>query len=224
MSEAIGVVRAETLRSQVENALRDAITGGTLAPGSRLVERDLCERMGVSRTSVREALRRLEAEKLVQILPHKGPIVATMTKQTASDVYSLRGLLEGFAAAEFARVADAGAMTAFDDAVTALRAVVLAQDRHSVLPAKARLYGTLLDNCGNALIKEMLNSLYTRINLLRVTTLMQPDRWAASLCEIGDLQKCIKARDSAGAERAARTHVENARVAAMRFIEAEGLQ
>jgi DNA-binding GntR family transcriptional regulator len=123
------LVRAETLRSQIENTLRDAITTGTLAPGARLVERDLCERMGVSRTSVREALRRLEAEKLVQILPHKGPIVATMTKLKASEVYSLRGLLEGFAAREFARIADDAALKQFDDAVMALRVSILAQDR-----------------------------------------------------------------------------------------------
>lgn len=221
MSGVIGLVRAETLRSQIENTLRDAITTGTLAPGARLVERDLCERMGVSRTSVREALRRLEAEKLVQILPHKGPIVATMTKLKASEVYSLRGLLEGFAAREFARIADDAALKQFDDAVMALRVSILAQDRNSVLPAKTRLYSTLLDNCGNVLIKEMLSSLYTRINLLRVTTLMQPDRLSASPCEIEELQKCIKARDEDGAELAARTHVENARVAAMRFIEAK---
>jgi len=97
----------------------------------------------------------------------------------------------------------------------------LAQDRNSVLLAKTRLYSTLLDNCGNVLIKEMLSSLYTRINLLRVTTLMQPDRLSASLREIDELQKCIRARDEDGAELAARTHVENARVAAMRFIEAK---
>jgi DNA-binding GntR family transcriptional regulator len=221
MSGVIGLVRAETLRSQVENMLRDAITTGTFAPGARLVERDLCERMGVSRTSVREALRKLEAEKLVQILPHKGPIVATMTKEKASEVYLVRGLLEGFAAREFARVASDAALKQFDDAVMALRVSMLAQDRNSVLVAKTRLYSTLLDNCGNVLIKQMLNSLYTRINLLRVTTLMQPDRLSASLCEIEALQKCINARDEDGAELAARTHVENARVAAMLFLDAE---
>jgi DNA-binding GntR family transcriptional regulator len=221
MSGVIGLVRAETLRSQVENILRDAIATATFAPGARLVERDLCERMGVSRTSVREALRKLEAEKLVQILPHKGPIVATMTKQKASEVYLVRGLLEGFAAREFARVADDAALKQFDDAVMALRVGILAQDRNRVLSGKTRLYSTLLDNCGNVLIKQMLNSLYTRINLLRVTTLMQPDRLSASLREIEELQKCIMARDEDGAELAARIHVENARLAAMRFIEAE---
>ncbi|MDW9247698.1 GntR family transcriptional regulator [Burkholderia cepacia] len=74
MGGEIGLVRAETLRSQVEGALREAITGGTLAPGARLVERELCERMGVSRTSVREALRKLEAEKLIEMVPHKGQL------------------------------------------------------------------------------------------------------------------------------------------------------
>ena len=82
----------------------------------------------------------------------------------------------------------------------------------------------MLDNCGNVLIKEVLNSLYTRINLLRITTLMQPDRWSTSLSEIDEPQRCIRARDEAGAELAARTHVENARIAAMRFIEAEESQ
>jgi DNA-binding GntR family transcriptional regulator len=221
MSEVIGLVRAETLRSQVENMLRDAIATGTFAPGARLVERDLCERMGVSRTSVREALRKLEAEKLVQILPHKGPVVATMTKQKACEVYLVRALQEGFAAREFARVADDAALKQFDDAVVALRVSILAQDRNSVLSAKTRLYSTLLDNCGNVLIEQMLNSLYTRIILLRVTTLMQPDRLSASPCEIEELQKCIKARDEDGAELAARTHAGNARITAMRFIEAE---
>jgi DNA-binding GntR family transcriptional regulator len=71
------------------------------------------------------------------------------------------------------------------------------------------------------LIEQMLNSLYTRIILLRVTTLMQPDRLSASPCEIEELQKCIKARDEDGAELAARAHAGNARITAMRFIEAE---
>jgi DNA-binding GntR family transcriptional regulator len=64
------------LRHQVEHVLRQAIMLGRFAPGARLIERELCETLGVSRTSIREALRRLEAERLVCIVPHKGPIVA----------------------------------------------------------------------------------------------------------------------------------------------------
>ena len=102
MTAEMALVRPETLRHQVENALRQAIMSGRFAPGARLIERELCETLGVSRTSVREALRRLEAEKLVRSVPHKGPVVAIMSKQEAAELYAIRGLLEGFAALYFA--------------------------------------------------------------------------------------------------------------------------
>jgi len=66
----------QTLRDIVQAKMRDAIMAGHFAPGERLVERPLCEQLGVSRTVVRETIRYLEAEGLVETIPHKGPIVA----------------------------------------------------------------------------------------------------------------------------------------------------
>jgi DNA-binding GntR family transcriptional regulator len=215
----MGLVRPETLRHQVENVLRQAIVTGRFAPGARLIERELCETLGVSRTSVREALRKLEAEKLVRSVPHKGPIVAVMSKEEAGELYALRGLLEGFAAHEFARLAHDDAIRHFGDVVKELRAQATAQNQEGVLRAKAALYDLLLDNCGNALIKEILNSLYSRINLLRTTSLMHPDRLPDSLSEIDRLYKALKARDAAGAQDIARLHVANAEKAAMRMLD-----
>ncbi len=219
MTAEMGLVRPETLRHQVENALRQAIMSGRFAPGARLIERELCETLGVSRTSVREALRRLEAEKLVRSVPHKGPVVAIMSKQEAAELYAIRGLLEGFAAAEFARVADEGAITQFGEKAKALRTQALANDQAGVLKAKTELYDVLLDNCGNALVKEILTSLYSRVNLLRATSPMHPDRLPASLREIDKLVKALKARDAEGAGAAARLHVANAEKAAMRMLD-----
>lgn len=218
MSTDIGLIRAETLRSQVENVLRDAITNGSFAPGARLVERELCERLGVSRTSVREALRKLEAEKLVQNVPHKGPIVARLTVDEARQLYAFRGLLEGFAAREFARLADATAISEFGAAVKNLRAEATAQNKDGVLQAKAKLYDVLLSNCGNAHVREVLLGLHTRINLLRTTSLMHPSRLPESLREMDKLYKLLKARDEEGAERAARDHIANAQEAALRML------
>ncbi|MGS0896364.1 GntR family transcriptional regulator [Burkholderia stagnalis] len=222
MSAEIAVVRPETLRHQVENVLRQAIMSGRFAPGSRLIERELCETLGVSRTSVREALRRLEAEKLVRSVPHKGPIVAVISREEAAELYALRGLLEGFAAHEFARLADDAAIARFGDAAKELRAQATAQDQAGVLKAKTALYDILLDNCGNALIKEILTSLYSRVNLLRATSLMHPDRLPGSLREIDKLYKALKARDADAAQEAARLHVANAEKAAMRMLEESG--
>lgn len=218
MSTDIGLVRPETLRHQVENVLRQAIMSGRFAPGARLIERELCESLGVSRTSVREALRKLEAEKLVRSVPHKGPIVAVISQQEASELYALRGLLEGFAAHEFARLASDAAIAQFGEAAKELRAQATAQDQAGVLKAKTALYDVLLDNCGNALVKEILNSLYSRVNLLRATSLMHPDRLPSSLREIDKLYKALKARDADEAQELARLHVANAEKAAMRML------
>ncbi|AUT74465.1 MULTISPECIES: GntR family transcriptional regulator [Paraburkholderia] len=218
MSTDIGLVRPETLRHQVENVLRQAIMSGRFAPGARLIERELCESLGVSRTSVREALRKLEAEKLVRSVPHKGPIVAVISPQEASELYALRGLLEGFAAHEFARLASDAAIAQFGEAAKELRTQATAQDQAGVLKAKTALYEVLLDNCGNALVKEVLNSLYSRVNLLRATSLMHPDRLPSSLREIDKLYKALKARDADEAQALARLHVANAEKAAMRML------
>ncbi len=219
MTVEMGLVRPETLRHQVEHVLRQAIMSGRFAPGARLIERELCETLGVSRTSVREALRRLEAEKLVRSVPHKGPVVAIMSKQEAADLYAIRGLLEGFATGEFARVADDAAIAQFGEQAKALRVQALANDQAGVLKAKTELYDVLLDNCGNGLAKEILTSLYSRVNLLRATSIMHPDRLPASLREIDKVFKALKARDTEGAEAAARLHVANAEKAAMRMLE-----
>src|SRR5688572_15421042 len=98
------------LRQRVESVLRDAIVSGALAPGQRLTERELTEMTGVSRTLVREALRQLEAERLITVVPNKGPIVRELTTREAKEIYAIRAVLEGLAAREFAAGADDAAM------------------------------------------------------------------------------------------------------------------
>src|SRR5215475_7903404 len=77
-----------TVRSMVTQKLREAIMSGTLKPGQRLVERELCEMTGVSRPSIREALRLLEADGLVNTVPHRGPVVSTISLDEARQLYT----------------------------------------------------------------------------------------------------------------------------------------
>lgn len=218
MPSKIGAVRADTLRTQVEDALRRAITSGRYAPGERLVERELCEGLGVSRTSLREALRKLEAEKLVKIVPHKGPMVAVVTAAEARELYEMRGLLEGFAAREFALHASDGAIAQFRKTTKSLRAAAEAEDTDKVLSAKGRLYDIMLANCRNSLLSEVLQSLFSRINLLRATSLMHPDRLPHSLAEIDSLAAAFEARDADKAESLAALHVANACEVALKML------
>ena len=90
---------AKTLRELAVERLRDAILDGQFRPGDRLVERVLCERLGVSRTVVREALRHLETEGLVDVVPQQGPAVARLDAGQATQIYEIRAMLEALAAA-----------------------------------------------------------------------------------------------------------------------------
>lgn len=95
-----------TLRELALQKMRTAILDARFLPGDRLVERALCEELGVSRTVVREVLRHLETEGLIQSLPNQGPIVAILDMESAAEIYDIRALLEGEAAMACARLAD----------------------------------------------------------------------------------------------------------------------
>lgn len=218
MTANMGLIRPETLRHQVENALRAAIMSGRFSPGERLIERELCESLGVSRTSIREALRKLEAEKLVHIVPHKGPMVAMVSIQEAKELYALRGVLEGFAANEFARNGSDAAIADFAQAARALRAAAENGGQNEVLQAKTALYDIMLDNCGNQLVKEILTSLHSRVNLLRATSLMEPQRMPSSLAEIDQLALALQRRDAEEAQQTASLHVANACEVALKIL------
>jgi DNA-binding GntR family transcriptional regulator len=206
----IGAVQADTLRRKVEDAVRAAITSGVYAPGERLIERALCADLGVSRASVREAMRRLEAEKLVCTVPHRGPVVAAISVAEARQLYALRAVLEGFAAHEFAARAPDAAVEAFTEAAARLREAAGSGSTDRVLRAKTALYDVMLDQCGNDLVSEILRGFHARINLLRATSLMHPDRLPHSLAEIDALAAAFRQRDAEAAREAASCHVRNA--------------
>lgn len=212
------LARPETLRTQVERFIRDAISSGQFKPGARLVEREICEMLRISRPPLREALRALEAEKLIHIIPNKGPVVASISIQDARDVYAMRALLESFAVREFALQADDAMVRALGAAVRELRLEARSGERNRLLAAKTRFYEIIFQGCGNRLLVELLQGLLNRINLLRATSLAQPDRIGRSLAEIDGIVEAIRKRQAAAAERLTRQHVVNAQAAALQVL------
>ncbi len=212
-------VKLETLRAQVENTLRKAIISGELSPGEKLIERELCQMLGVSRQSLREAMRKLEAEKLIVIVPHRGPEVASMSIDQARELFALRQLLESYAAQEFTIHASDQQIKELIKTVKRLKEAVKKNDSEGVLQAKAEFYGILLGGCGNNLVREVLGGLLSRVSLLRATSLMLEDRLPQSLKEIEALVACIKLRDPDGARAISFEHVSNAQKAALGVLE-----
>jgi DNA-binding GntR family transcriptional regulator len=207
-----------TLRESVESFLRESIMQGRLRGGERLREQELCEQLGVSRSTLREALRRLEAERLITIEPHRGPRVTQMSEKEARDLYALRVLLEGYAAHEFALRASEGQIARLGKEVQSLHAAARTQDKAGLLHAKQRFYDVLLEGCDNRLMSDMLIGLLSRISLLRATSFSQPDRLPQSLDEIDRIFHCIQRRDAEGAQHHARIHVTNAEQAALAML------
>jgi len=207
--------RSATLRGQVEDKLRAAISSGSFQPGQKLVERELCEKLGVSRPSLREALRQLEAEGLITLIPHRGPIVTTVDEEEAHQLYELRSLLEGFAAQRCAEAGSAEFKRALAEAVEDFAAVALSGQSVDLIESKSKFYDLLLEGSKNVYVRRTLESLYNRINLLRVTSMAQPGRIRHSIAELRDIVAAIQAGDGPRAAAACHLHIANAAKAAL---------
>ncbi|MFT4101033.1 MAG: GntR family transcriptional regulator [Burkholderiaceae bacterium] len=209
---------AASLRLLVEDRLRAAIGNGTFRPGQRLIERELCEQTGVGRTSIREALRRLEAEGLVTTTPHRGPTVSTITADEAGQLYEVRAMLEGFAGRECARQRDPGILARLRKQFDIMGRVARRQDRSELLAAKTEFYAALLEGCGNVFVQQFLNMLLNRVTLLRMTSMTQKNRIPHSLKEIETILVAIEAGDEEAAERACIQHIRNAAAVAVEAL------
>jgi DNA-binding GntR family transcriptional regulator len=208
-----------TLRQQVLEVLRNAILSFQFRPGDRLIERELCEMTGVSRTSVREALRHLESEGLVQNLPNKGPMVATVTSAEARQIYEVRRVLEGLAARLFAERAGAAERAALDAAMAALERAFASADIHDILKATTAYYDVVLSGCGNEVIRRLIGLLQARVTFLRATSLSEPGRAPESLAEMQRLSGALKSGRPDQAEAASTAHVERATAAVLAALQ-----
>lgn len=203
------------VRQHTLDKLRDAIIVGRYPPGARLVERELCEAMGVSRTSIREALRQLQSEHLVEVGPRRNIRVAVISARDAEDIYSLRETLESMAAGRFAASAPLGARGRLARSHADLRQAVAAGHTEKA----ARMAGTLneivLSGAGSRVISEIARQLLARVDYLRFRSMSAPRRLDEGLSEWNAIIAAIDAQDASGAEAAMLTHLRNSRAAVL---------
>lgn len=210
---------AAPLRHQVLETLRNAIVNGDFAPGSRLVERELCERTGVSRTAVREALRQLESEGLVETIANRGPIVARLTKANGIGIYEVREALESLLGGLFAERASDAQVRQLKAIAERLSKAYASGNVPNILKLKAEFYGKIMEGAASPVAEQMFRTILARANALRAISLSQPNRAAASFTEIEAIVNAIALRDREGTERAIRIHVAKAGQAAIGGID-----
>jgi DNA-binding GntR family transcriptional regulator len=209
---------AAPIRSQVVEMLRTAITRGQFAPGERLVETDLCDLMGVSRPSLREALRQLESEGLVVTVPNRGPTVSLLSAQDVASIYEVRGALEALAAQLFAATASEAEVEELDRTVDDLERAYQSEDLEKIVVAKQRFYDVLLAGSGNSMLPSLLRTMNARVTQLRRVSLSSPQRGTVSLREIRAVLRAIKRRDPDGAFKASLHHVKEASKVVLRSL------
>ncbi|GGK01471.1 GntR family transcriptional regulator [Pseudomonas matsuisoli] len=210
-----------TLREMVLEKLRSAIMNFQLLPGDRLVERDLCERLGVSRTSVREALRHLESEGLVEFADAKGPRVAIITLEDACDLYELRCVLEGMVVQLFTLRARAKDIRALERALENNRKTLQDGELQQVLESVQDFYDVLMEGSGNDIAAGQLRQLQARISYLRATSVSQINRRGSSNQEMERMVEAIKSGDPIAAHKASVDHVRSAAKVALEYLEAK---
>ncbi len=213
---------AAPLRRQVVEELRQSIISGRLGPGARLVERELIAMMGVSRTVIREALRQLESEGLVAMIPNKGPVVRELTLAEAKDLYSIRAVLEGLAARLFVQNADEGQFRKLQTALTVTAAAYKAADPEVLLGAKNRFYDVLFEGADSETLSSMIATLHARIRRWRALGLAHPQRSPRrsqeSIKGLRSVVAAIKARDAEQADRIMRDEVNRAAAEIIRLL------
>jgi GntR family transcriptional regulator, trigonelline degradation regulator len=216
---------AAPLRQKVVEALRESIVNGRLAPGARLIERELIERMGVSRTVLRESLRQLETEGLIDVVPNKGAIVRNLGPAEAQDLYTIRAALEGLAARLFTERAAEDARRALALTLSDTASAYEENDPTKIVAAKNRFYETLFRGAESETLSTMIDSLQARVWRWRVLGHAHPERSDARSVEtVANLQSLIAAignGDAERAERIARDEVMQAANEAMRLLAKE---
>lgn len=205
----------KTLRELTLEKVRSAIFTQYFRPGQRLVERTLGEELGVSRTVVREVLRHLETEGLVQSVPQHGPVVATIDADTTRQIYELRALLEGHAAAACALRRDEDAIAHMSGNLKRIEAAFASNDFQAVMEQTGLFYSTMFQAAGDTVAWGIVNSLNARINRLRVITISSKQRGSAAPGEMYRLLSAIREQQPEEAQAAAQAHVKNAQAIAM---------
>lgn len=218
---AASLVRvAAPLRERVSDLLRQAILDFELKPGQRLIERELIDLLQVSRTTVRESLRELAAEGLVAVIPQRGAVVASITREEAADLYDARVAIELLVVARCIERASDEQIDRARRVVARLRAATEAsRSIREVLAVKDEFYTELVKGADSAVFANLLSSLHARVSVLRATSLSVPGRGTKSVEELEALVAAIARRDSKTAARLCAAHIRNAARTALQAVE-----
>jgi DNA-binding GntR family transcriptional regulator len=208
-----------TLNREAYKALRKAILGRKLPPGSKLVVRVLAEELGLSPTPIKEALAALEREGLVQAIPHRGYFVSNPSPEDMREIYSLREVLEGLAARLAVEHNGKSLPRRLEKILVQQRKAAQAGDLEAYGDLDLEFHKTLWEASRNKRLLAVAESIDGQIRLLINSSAVIPGRLPLSLAEHEAVLEAVSRHDAEAAEAAMRAHVQRAREALSRFFQ-----
>lgn len=198
-----------SLSARVYRSIRDDILEGKYVSGDELKEKNIGDELGVSRTPVREALRQLELEGLVSIVPNKGAVVVGVSVRDIQDIYEIRALLEGLCAKW-------AASNISDEQITEMEENMLLSEFHEskgnyeqLVALDNRFHEIMYEASGSKELKRVLKDYHEYVLRVRKNSLGSATRAKNSTAEHRKIAEAIKAHDSALAEKCAKTHIKS---------------
>ncbi|ESR25527.1 GntR family transcriptional regulator [Lutibaculum baratangense] len=199
--------------------LKQAIQDGTLPPGTRVREVEIADRLSISRTPAREAIRRLESEGLISFVPRHGAIISRLDHQQTMELYDLREVLEGTAAAFAARHASAAEIEELEEMVASEEAI--RGDPHQLAELNRLFHSALYRAAHNRYLERSLINLRDSMALLGGTSLRVEGRYETAHAEHLETIQAVAARDPERADAAARRHIRHAQRARLKIMREE---
>jgi DNA-binding GntR family transcriptional regulator len=202
-------ITVEAVTERVTQSLRDAIIGGVLQPGERLIEERIAAQMGVSRAPIREALRSLEAEGLVRSLPRRGLTVIVLTKQDVEEIYGLRSALECQAARSACRKLTPDDLEELRSLVRRMREAGHAGDRQALADHDIALHRKILEVSGNGRLLKAWLAIMSQVRLLQRRVVTAPAATVDGLVRHHEaIVEGLRSGDPDTAVRPLREHIE----------------
>ena len=209
------------LRDVVFNTIKDGILTGRLRPGERLLENQLAEELGVSRTPIREALRMLEIENLVDLIPRKGAQVRDMSEKDIKDVLEIRKVLEelasGLAAENITKQQIADLKQAHIDFVESFER----GDRDGVIEADSRFHDIIFSATKNDKLKQIISNISIQIYRYRITYLKLLTNISVPNQQHLDLIRAFEKRSPSEARAISREHIDDQAIEILKSINHE---
>ncbi|MCI9147782.1 MAG: GntR family transcriptional regulator [Hungatella sp.] len=206
------------LRDVVFNTLRQAILRGELEPGERLMEIQLAERLGVSRTPIREAIRKLELEGLVLMIPRKGAEVAKISEKSLRDVLELRRCLEELAIELACQRMTEEEINGLEKAQEAFREAVSSKDVMLMAETDEKYHEIIYEGTNNSRLVQIINNLREQMYRYRLEYIKDADKRQILLIEHENILKAVRGRHVAEAKAAMREHIDNQEITVSRNI------